>query len=228
VKCRIMIASAAAALSALTIVGAADAAQPPSLLGIDQQQRHARAQFSMPGADVATIYFASKPDRATDGSFLQENIKHSDFLTTSEIQSGAWFDESQFDPGLYYVMMNATDFDCTGMPSCIDGYSNILTLTVPKPTSSYRGGVEILHYAHVAYLTLRVKPLGERLSYKVCWRLKNKKRRCLRGAVSGYSWNSAADDMVSVGLRGMGGRTTFTWYVHGSAVASKTADTMAK
>jgi hypothetical protein len=225
-KCRIIIASAVAALSALTLVGSA-AAQPPSLLGVSQENRHARAQFSMPGADFATIYFASKPDRASDGSFLDENIKHLDLLATSEIQSGSWFDESQLDPGLYYVMMRASDYDCIDQPSCIDGYSNILTLTVPKPTASYRAGVHVLHYVHVAYLTLRVNPLGGRLPYKVCWRLKNKKQRCVRSTVSGYSWNSAADDTMTVRLRGMGPRTTFTWYVNGSRVASKTANTRA-
>jgi hypothetical protein len=28
----------------------------------------------LPGADDATNYIASSPDRATDGSFLQENV----------------------------------------------------------------------------------------------------------------------------------------------------------
>lgn len=44
--------------------------------------------FSAPGADSATIYLATEPDRATDGGFLQENIKDLDFLTTDEIQGG--------------------------------------------------------------------------------------------------------------------------------------------
>jgi hypothetical protein len=79
----------------------------------------------------------------------------------------------------------------------------MLTLTVPKPPQTYRGGVSVLHYVHVVYLTLRVKPLGESLPYKVCWRLKNGKRRCVVGKVDGYSWNSSAEDDVSVGLRGM-------------------------
>jgi hypothetical protein len=48
------------------------------------------ATFSAPRADFATIYIASRPDRATDGSFLTENIKELDILTDSEIQSGRW------------------------------------------------------------------------------------------------------------------------------------------
>jgi hypothetical protein len=180
----------------------------------------------MPGADSATIYFATKPDRASDGGFLQENIKDSDYFTTDEIQGGSWRYESQLDPGTYYVMLNGNDWDyCPAPAECIGGYSNMLTLTVPKPPQAYRGGVLVLHYSHVAYLTLRVKPLGEALPYKVCWRLKSRTRRCVAGKVDGYSWNSAAEDSRSVRLRGMRNRTTFTWYVRGRKVASKTANT---
>lgn len=225
-KRRILTASAAAALTALFLVGTA-AAQPPTLSSVSQTNRHPSASFSAPGADDATIYLATKPDRATDGSFLQENVKEIGFLTTDEVQRGTWFDSSQVDPGLYYVLLRATDFDCSGQPSCLDGYSNMLTLTVPKPRSAYSASVHVYHYSHVADLTLTVKPLGERLPYKVCWRLKNKRFRCVGSAVAGYSWNSPADDQVSVRLRGMAARTTFNWYVHGSRIASKTANTKA-
>ena len=209
---------------ALALPGAS-AAGPPTLLSVTQQSRHPAATFSMPGADLATIYFATKPDRATDGSFLQENIAEIDLLTTDEMQGGSWTDENQVDPGTYYAMVYASDFDCAGQPSCLDGYSNMLTLKVPKPPQTYRGSVQVWHYIHLAELTLRVKPLGERLPYKVCWRLKNGKQRCVRGTVEGYSWNDSATDDVSVGLRGMKNRTTFAWYVRGRKVAVKTANT---
>jgi hypothetical protein len=210
---------------ALILPGAAGAAQPPTLLNIEQQDRHPRATFSAPGADDATIYFASKPDRATDGSFLQENIKHLDFLTNDEIQRGLWLDEEQVDPGTYYVMMRATDYDCIGSPSCIDGYSGVLTLAVSKPSHTYRGGVQVFHYSHMVYLTLRVTRLGESLPYRVCWQLKSKRRRCVSDKVAGYSWNDSAEDTVTVRLQGMKRRTTFNWYVHGLRVASKPANT---
>jgi hypothetical protein len=83
-------------------------ANPPALLTISQGNRHPIAQFSIPGGDFATIYFATKPDRASEGSFLQENIADLDSLTTDEIQSGSWTYESQLDPGRYYVLLNAT------------------------------------------------------------------------------------------------------------------------
>ena len=180
----------------------------------------------MPGADDATIYFATKPDRASDGSFLRENIKELDFLTADEIQRSLWSDESQIDPGTYYAMVCATDYDCIGRPDCLDGYSNLLTLTVPKPRQAYGDSVEVLHYVRVAYLTLRVTPLGEKLPYKVCWRLKTKRLRCVTGRVTGYSWNSSAEDMLRVRLSGMARRTTFVWYVRGRRVAAKTANTI--
>jgi hypothetical protein len=210
---------------ALAVPSAADASRPPTLLTVTQQNRHPVATLSMPGADSATIFFATKPDRATDGGFLQENIKDSDYFTTDEIQSGSWTYESQLDPGTYYVLLNATDYDCFGQPTCLAGYSNMLTLNVPKPPQTYRGSVSVLHYSHVAYLILRVKPLGESLPYKVCWRLKNGKRRCVAGKVDGYSWNAAGEDSRSVGLRGMRNRTTFSWYVGGRRVAVRTANT---
>jgi hypothetical protein len=216
---------ALALVLALALPGAAEAT-PPTLLTVSEQNRHPSATFSMPGADLATIYFASKPDRASDGGLLQENIKELDFLTTDEIQRGQWSYESQPDPGTYYVMMRATDFDCIGQPNCIDGYSNMLTLTVSKPPQTYRSGVAVFHYARVAYLTLRVTPLGEKLPYKVCWHLKTKRLRCASGTVDGYSWNSSADDQLSVRLRGMANRTKFIWYAHGHAVGSKTANTV--
>jgi hypothetical protein len=88
--------------AALALPAAANASQPPTLTSVSQQNRHPSATVSMPGADDATIYFASKPDRATDGGFLQENIKATDFFTADEIQRGSWLYEDQLDPGTYY------------------------------------------------------------------------------------------------------------------------------
>jgi len=180
----------------------------------------------MPGADAAAIYFANKPDRASDGGFLRENIKALDLLATDEIRRGSWSFEDQLDPGTYYVMMQATDYDCIGQPNCIDGYSNMLTLAVPKPSQTYRGSVEVFHYIHIVDLTLRATPLGEKLPYKVCWRLKTKRLRCVSGSVDGYSWNSSADDTLSVRLKGMANRTTFVWYVKTRKVAARIANTI--
>ena len=209
---------------ALALPGAA-AADPPVLQTIDQAARRPTAHFSIPGADFGAIYFATKPDRASGGSFLDENVAYVDQLTDAEIQSGTWTFESQLDPAKYYVLVNAVDLDCFWLPTCLRGYSNVLTLNVPMPTQSYRGSVTVLRYRNVASLTLRVKPQGEVLPYKVCWRLRSGKRRCVAGKVYGSDWNSPAEGSRTVGLRGMPKRTTFTWYVHGRKVASRSANT---
>jgi hypothetical protein len=217
---KLMYVLVAAAVGSLVLAGAAVAATP-ALLSVGQQSRHPTATFSMPGADFASIYFATSPDRATDGSFLDENVQHLDLLTTDEIQGGRWLDSAQLDPGRYYVMLRATDDDCFGDPACMEGLSNMLTLAVPKPVPSYRGSVRAYRYLSTVDLRFRVAPLGERLRYRVCWTLTDKRRRCVRSTVDGYSWNSAATDQLEVRKRGMPRRTSFAWYVDGRKVASK-------
>ncbi len=215
----------AAVLAALGLPGVALAA-PPALLSVGQQSRHPTATFSAAGADFATIYLASRPERGTDGRFLQENVKEVDFLTDDETQRGVWLDSDQVDPGTYYVMMEATQFCYPPDPACIEGFSSVLTLIVPKPRSSYLGKVgPVYRFLHVVNLELTVRPLGERLPYRVCWRLRSKVRRCVAAVVTGFSWNSPASHSLTVRMRGMTKRTTFTWYVKGRAVATKTANT---
>lgn len=124
-------------------------------------------------------------------------------------------------------MVRATDYDCWGQPNCLDGYSNVLSLNVPEPAHRYSNSVTVYHYSHIADLTLRITRFGGKRPYKVCWRLQSKARRCLSGRVDGYSWNSTAEDDVTVRLRGMSRRTTFTWYVRGRPVTKRTANTAA-
>ena len=113
-----------AALAALIVAGSAQAATP-TLVSVGQQARHPQATFGpLSGVDSLTVYIATKPDLASDGSFLQENIKDVDFLTDDEIASRSWLYESQLDPGLYYVMARASDFDCYQNPNCIDGFEH--------------------------------------------------------------------------------------------------------
>jgi hypothetical protein len=214
----------------LAFASSADAA-PPTLSSVSQQDRHPAATFSAPRADLATIYLSSKPDRSTDGSFLQENIKETDLLTDSEIQSGRWTDENQVDPGTYWVMLNASpDFDAcyilgTGTfdPACANGFSNVLTLVVPKPPIRYAGQATAYRYLRRASLRLTATPLGERQPYRVCYRLKSGRTQCLVGVLQGYSWNSSASDTRTVATRNLPTIATFTWYVGGAKVATRRA-----
>ncbi|MCD6727077.1 MAG: hypothetical protein LT070_07545 [Solirubrobacteraceae bacterium] len=210
----------AVALASLAVAEAAPAASP-TLLSVGQQDRHPTATFAMPGADDATIAFATAPDRATDGRFLDENVKHLDLLTADEIHLGGWLDSEQLDPGTYYVLLNATDYDCLGDPGCINGFSNMLSLTVPKPSQAFAGRVRAYRYLSTVDLTLTVTPLGQDLPYRVCWPRARKPRRCVRSTVDGYSWNESATNSVEVRKSGMRKRTTFVWYVDGRKVATK-------
>jgi len=214
---------------AALILPSAAAAVAPTLGFVTQQDRHPSASFSAARASDATIYLASKPDRATDGSFLQENVTELDFLTDSEIQTGRWVDENQVDPGTYWVMLRADpDFDScydfvTGGfdPVCADGFSNMLTLVVPKPSIRFRARVTVYKSLGEALLDLTATPLGERLGYRVCYRPKSGASRCLNGGLDGYSWNASAEDSLTVSTRRLPNLTTFTWYVAGAKVASK-------
>jgi hypothetical protein len=197
------------------------AASAPSLLRVGQQQRHPIADFVAPGADDATIYFATKPDRATDGRFLDENVKDLDILTADELQSGHWTDSSQLDPGTYFVMLRASDTDCILDPNCLNGFSQVLTLSVPAPRQRFAASVKTFRFLSSVDLSLKVTPLGEALPYQVCWRRTRGGRKCVRGTVNGFSWNDSASDTLSLRKQGMPRRTTFTWYVHGRKVASK-------
>jgi hypothetical protein len=193
------------------------------------QDRHPFATFSAPRSDSAAIYFATRPDRATDGSFFSENVEVVDLLTDAEIQAGRWEYESQVDPGTYYVMLNASpdfaicwNFDLGAYdPSCADGYSAVVPLSVPRPASRYTASATVLRFLKRVELRFRVTPLGDRLPYRVCYRLTTKQRRCLVGIVDGFSWNSGASDTLSLTTRRLPRLTTFTWYVGGKAVAVK-------
>lgn len=202
---------------------------PPTLSFVSVQDRHPRATFSAPRSDSATMYIATRPDRATDGRFLDENIEDLDILTDAEIQAGSWAYESQLDPGTYYLMLRASpDFASCWIfdearydPACADGFSSVVPLTVPRPTSRYAASVSVLRFLKRVELRFAVTPLGDRLPYRVCYRLANKQRRCIRGAVDGFDWNSRATDTLSLTTRRLPPRTTFTWLVGGKAVAVK-------
>jgi hypothetical protein len=225
---RIVVSTLVAVLAGLVWTAAA-LAVPPTLRAVGDRDRHAVAVFSAPRADFVTIYLASKPDRATDGSFLQENVKALDSLTDSEIQSGQWSDESQIDPGTYWVMLRASpDFDScyllesgTYDPACADGFSNTLTLVVPKPSVRYAGRATVYRYLGQASLRLIATPLGERRPYRLCYRLKSGRTRCLNGALAGYDWNSPAEDTLTVSTRNLPRIADFSWYVGGNRIATR-------
>jgi hypothetical protein len=106
-------------------------------------------------------------------------------------------------------------------PACADGFSNVLTLVAAKPLVRYAARVTTYRYLPEVSLRLIARPLGERVPYRVCYRMKNGTARCVSGALDGYDWNSSADDTLSVSTRNLPRITTFTWYASGKKVVSK-------
>lgn len=149
---------------------------PPLLTNLSHEGRHPKAGIVTPRADFVTIYIATRPDRASDGSFLSENVKEFELLTDDEIQSGSWLYERAIDPGTWYVMANASaesscysspppDYKLVRDPACAHGFSDVMTLVVPKPVSRYSIKVQTLRSIGIVYLTLRAAPLGEDRPY---------------------------------------------------------------
>jgi hypothetical protein len=209
-------------------------AVPPTLTNLAHAKRHPTAGIVAPRADSVSIYIATRPDRASDGSFLSEYVKEFELLTDQEIQSGAWLYERALDPGTWYVLAQASantscwsfpppEYKLVVDPACANGYSDVVTLVIPKPVSRYSARVETLRSIGIVYLTLRATTLGEDRAYRVCWRLRSKRRVCVRGTVNGFDWNSSASDLVRVNTRGMSRLTTFTWFVGSKRVASRRA-----
>ena len=224
-------AATLSALGAFLVAGTALAAAPV-ITTVGQRNRHPIVAFTAPRAGTVIVYVARTPDRATDGNFLVENVVDSDHLTESEIAVGSWLYERQLNPGRYFVILRAwpsdacesnppPDYELTIDPDCADGFSNMVTVTVPKPRQTYRLRVEQSRYASSIGITLTVSPLGERLPYRLCWKGKGRRSLCVRSTVEGYDWNRAASDFISVSKRLLPTRARFEWYVRGRRVASK-------
>lgn len=211
-------------------------AAAPAITVAGEQDRHPTVSFTAPRADSVTVYIASKPDRASDGSFLEENVVETGSLTDSEIQSGHWLDSSQVDPGSYFVMLKASrdyascvsydekTFADINDPACADGFSIVRPLTVAAPTIYYSVKAEPLKEIRILYITLKASPFGGALPYEVCWKQpkgkkKKLKKKCVSGTVDGYSWNEDATDQIRISTKGMTRRTKFTWYTQGETPA---------
>ncbi len=215
---------------AFAATASATVAVAPTLTKVIVQNRHPDVTFSAPNADQVAVYFANKPDRATDGSFLQENIVDTDVMTDDEIQAGHWLSDRQLDPGTYYVLLDASpnfeacwrddtsDYD----PACANGYSELATLVVPMPTIRYSVTVTRESLLGRVELELRASPLGIKQPYKVCYLTAAKKKRCLTGTLDGFDWDSSTDDSLEVATKTLAQRTKFTWTVAGKTVLAKT------
>ncbi len=109
------------------------------------------------------------------------------------------------------------NIDRTVDPSCADGFSTVLPLTVPTPKTRYTAETQVLKSIRIAYLTLTGNPLGVKLPYRVCWKQPTGKKKtltkkCVNATLNGYSYNDDASDMLRISTERMTRRTRFTWY----------------
>jgi hypothetical protein len=212
-----------AILTALTLAAPAGATTPV-LQTVGHDRLHATATFSAPGATDVTVYFATSPERATDGRFLTENSAGIDFLTDAEIASGVWMDADITSPGTYYVMLHAEQSGCYVNEGavCMEGYSNVVMVTMPKPKPRFSVKFEP---GFIASFTLTATPLGEDLPYKLCWKRTGRPRKCKRSIIHGSSWADGESDTIylvasDLKLRASQKVVKFTWYVGKKRVRS--------
>lgn len=219
---------AVVAIAALCSVQSALAVQPALTAASTSPDRHPSITFAAPAASSVTVYFASKPDQASNGQFFSENVKRTDYLTDDEIQTGAWTFEYQLDPGTYYVLLKASPnfSQCyvsggTYKPECAMGYSNVGQIVVPVPPIRYSAIVNAPKFWQTVQLKTKASVLGINQGYRVCFRNRSKKTICVHGTLNGYSWNSKATDYLTISKHNLPKRATLTWYVGKTKVIKK-------
>jgi hypothetical protein len=220
-------------IGALVLVAPA-AAVPPSISAVVVSGRVPVVTFVAPNAGSATLVIASKPDRLSDGSFVAPNVVVSAVLPRSALQSGTWTYHARLDPGDYFVLLKTTaDPAACGSagpgdnvdPSCADGPSPVASFTVPVPRIRYEVYAKPYLGGRIVRLGLLAEALGVPQTYKVCYRIRSKALRCAVSRLDGYHWNQSTSDIVTVDGRPLARSTTFTWFVDGAKIASRTAKT---
>jgi hypothetical protein len=207
----------------------------PSVTAVVVRDRMPLVTFEAPKAGSATLFIASKGDRAADGSFIAKNVVVSARLPRSALQAGTWRYHARLDPGDYFLLLKASA-DATACapaapdgaldPSCAEGFSPVVSFTVPVPRIRYEVYAKPYLHGRIVRLGLLAEALGEPQTYKVCYhRLGLKGLRCVAGRLDGYSWNESTSDVLSVDGRSLAHSTTFTWFVDGTKVASRTTKT---
>jgi hypothetical protein len=211
-------------LVTLTSVASASAAVvAPVVMSVSSESRHPVVAFSAPKATDVTLEVATAPGRATNGAFFAENYVTSEFFTSGEIVNGRWMSPTRYPPGVYWVMLNAssTSYDCEPtLEMCARGRSDVVSIVVPEPPIVFASALTLTQGTVVA--SLNATPLGERRSYRLCWRNRRGAERCRRGSLGGTSWDNPAADEIALSTRSLRRTTRFRWYVKGRLVASRT------
>jgi hypothetical protein len=222
------------------VVAAAALAAPasavaPTLSAVTVHQGWVVATFSAPGADLVSLEFA--PDTALDSTGRHFAHMVGDALSTPEELAAGRIDTAnhshenfggRLDPGTWWAMLSAyPSNDCYPTPgvinpNCADGASNMVQITVAKPTPRYKGLVTVDEFG--AIVELQVARSGEKTVYRVCWHRRNGKQACHSHTIEGGGWwdnTFEGRDYFGLSRRGLGKFTRFVWTVDGNVVATK-------
>jgi hypothetical protein len=107
-----LVASAALAFAAVTLVGASAAdATPPQLLTVSEAGGHVTVSWQLPadGSTSFRVQIATAPDAGGDGEFFSENVVAQDILADGQTR---WADVDQLPAGLYYVHVSDSNLSC--------------------------------------------------------------------------------------------------------------------
>ncbi len=230
---RLSVKAAGLVIAAFLMAPSLAAAHAPILKSVSQKNLRLSATFSAPDAGVVTVYVAKAPQQNADGSFYTANIADSEVLTAQQISSGTWTEQSELTtPGHYWVMIGANPAqtcvlgDGTINPSCANGDSNVVSVTVSPPTTQYKASVLTTHASHgTVSLRLTATPLGASETLKLCYALTVRKRpskHCINRHLTGSSLHTSVVDLVKLSTRGMSKREAFTWSLSGRTVARLT------
>jgi hypothetical protein len=219
----------------ITVLGAASVfaspagAAPPVLVSAGHVQRHPAATWTLsPGVKATVAEVATSPATSTDGYFFQENLKAFDVLQDTQTN---WVNNSQLDPGVYYLHIAGIDEPCFYAGLCpVREFTQTATLVIeappppppppppPAPRPRYEATVRSVHpgairdgsrnwtyrgdTVRVRFRNAAARP-GDGALYRVCY-TKNRRLACRNGRIFGRLWDSwRAADHAAVGwLRG--------------------------
>jgi len=125
---------ATAVLVSFGAVSAAGAASPvPYLRSVAGQKGHVIAVFTLDELAPARISVATKPALQRDGSFIPANVRFSEQMAPTRVQSGyRWRTRHTVPHGRYYVQVSGkvVGLDCTPHKPCKTDWSNVRRLRI--------------------------------------------------------------------------------------------------
>lgn len=127
---------AVAALGAALLTGVCSAASLPYLRSVGARDGHVVAVFD--SGDLAPLHVAvaSSPRTAISGAFVRANVRFQEVVGNPQHSGGALVVRTRhaLPPGRYWVEVSAqpVDVDCLPLKPCLELWSNVRALIVPR------------------------------------------------------------------------------------------------